>query len=434
MRPSCVAPQRRQPRRRPRRTPRTGRRARSTWSPNDDRAGQRHHDVDQQPDLHRRKRSRVGAGELEPDEREQSDGRGPVTPRAGIAQRRRPPGRAAAAGRRCAPATAARHTGPIATRQRHQADPQQHVEDAGQRVVAVLRAEHRGDRHPRGEQQPRDGDRPARGGRVDDRRHPLRQRAPGLGRVEARLLPGEGDDGEGERQRPRRADQRVGVRDRQIVRAAEAVREYPTVTRTVDWTSRSVGSARAVRRRPCPARSTVNWNDWPGFGSIVERVLRVGVHVQLVGRVAVDPHDDGVAHLGLRVARWSGVTSPPLMVTSTTSRSGGACWSDSCGMAVDRRAAAVDELLDVAGVAGSAAAGEQSGAAASGAGRRVSCCSASRCPILVGRRLKLRCESRPRRPRPGRGLVAHPDDHADHHDGRCERRDRQQHRVVGEDL
>ncbi len=42
----------------------------------------------------------------------------------------------------------ARHTGPSASDSRHQADPQQHVEDAGQRVVGVLRAEQRRHRHP----------------------------------------------------------------------------------------------------------------------------------------------------------------------------------------------------------------------------------------------------------------------------------------------
>ena len=176
-----------------------------------------------------------------------------------------------------------------------------------------------------------------------------------------------------------------------------------------------------------PGTSTVNWNDWPGLASIVEGVLGVGVHVQLVGGVAVDPDDDRLVDLGLQL-RVGRRDLPPLIVTSTTSRSGGACWSVmSDGLTVD-----ADGLADVALRDLRLSDPPQpavSSAAACGKVVRIRCLL-SRGPILVRRACVLTVR-RDRLPAP----VPHRDvdDHARHHDRRRERGNRKQQRVVGED-
>ena len=62
-----------------------------------------------------------------------------------------------------------------------------------------------------------------------------------------------------------------------------------------------------------------------GLGLDLEAVLGRGVHMQLVGGVAVDANDDLLLDRRLQLL-VVGVTLPPLMSTSMTSRVGGA-WS-----------------------------------------------------------------------------------------------------------
>ena len=106
----------------------------------------RDHDVDQQPEPDARQRSRVGAGELQPHEREQPDRRGPVARAAADSRRRRAAATVEATGTTCAPARSRARPG-RSPRMRHQADPHQHVEHAGQRV-AVRPADRRTRRSP----------------------------------------------------------------------------------------------------------------------------------------------------------------------------------------------------------------------------------------------------------------------------------------------
>ena len=228
-------------------------------------SGHRHGEVDEQPDLDRAKGSRVGAGELEPDEREQADRRGPVTRPLRIAQAERPAAqqsvhrahggdRRATRARRPATAPPARPT--TTRRTRRAADCRR---PAG-------RTPRRSPPRPR-TAAPRSPRPSGVAGASTSRRHPTRQRTARFVGVEPRPPPGERHDGERERQRPRRADERVAQRDRQIGRAAEAVGQHcdgpigDHCTAMVAMVLFSLCSSTST----LPGTSAVNWNDWSAW-------------------------------------------------------------------------------------------------------------------------------------------------------------------------
>lgn len=126
-----------------RRTPRMDRRGRTSGyrtpaGTGHQRARQREGKVEQQPDLHCGKRSRIRAGELQPHEREKAGGRGPAAQPVRVAAGWRSAGRREQAVHRAHRRHRPPHR-PDGQRHRGQADPQQHVEHARYGVVAVLR-------------------------------------------------------------------------------------------------------------------------------------------------------------------------------------------------------------------------------------------------------------------------------------------------------
>lgn len=189
------------------------------------RADEHRDGVAENPNLDRGQRARIGAGEFEPDEGEQAQCRRPVPQ-----TRRIPTDPSPVSGREQSANGSDRRDHPPDGaddhRHRHQSNPQQYVERPRQGVVTVLRSPDRRDRHPqRGSQGNRRQDSADHRG-VDGVGHPLRQRTSGLGRIEPRRPPGDGDHGERDDQRPHATGQRVRQRDRQIGGAADPVREH----------------------------------------------------------------------------------------------------------------------------------------------------------------------------------------------------------------
>ena len=259
-----VAAQRRQPRRHHAvHLERVGARAPALTAPQ--RTGERHRQIDQQPNPNGAKRSRVGAGQFQPHEREQAEHRGPVPQRFGIGAGQRPAGRAA--GAPCAPArspaTPARTPvtappgRPTAARRTHRAADCSHPAGRRTRPAPTHTAN----------SSAAIADRPARDRRVDHRGDPRGSGTARLVRVEPRPPPSQRDDREGERQRPRRADQRIGVRDRQIGRAAEAVGQNGDGPIGAHCTcDGGDGLVQLVQLDvDLPGTSTVNWNVWPAW-------------------------------------------------------------------------------------------------------------------------------------------------------------------------
>src|SRR6202012_1911753 len=151
---------------------------------------------------------------------------------------------------------------PDQKRNRYQPDPQQHVEDTQQGVALRLRSAQPGQQHPPGERQPRDRRNAADEPGVHEGRHRRRQRTGGIARIKPWPLPREGDQSEGEGQRPRRADHRKRGGHGKIARPAKAVCDDARFGHGCTWMVATVRSRWCSSTSTLPGTSTLNWNVW----------------------------------------------------------------------------------------------------------------------------------------------------------------------------